>query len=234
MPSCVRSAPERHWLCLGWRLERLMQQIAVILRLDSLEVIRRNLVDHCPHRCPAGAMLDSGNDRAGIEHAIEAGDSPRCATAARRRAPKAVSTASAMPRWSNPRSPTWAITTVLTAAERRAAGRKGWRFGGRHRVARPARQRLVRHRFTAAGTGAPHGYCASCERCFRPEPGFDPGRHGARYRQRRVIDRRQQLFEPLRRGGRRRCAPRGAAPGRQTCRYCRGATEPAARRSAVW
>ena len=54
-------------------LERLMQRIAVKLGLDPLEVIRRNLVDRFPYRCPAGAVLDSGDYRAGVDHAIEAG-----------------------------------------------------------------------------------------------------------------------------------------------------------------
>ncbi len=44
-------------------LERLMQRIAVTLDLDPLEVIRRNLVPAgaFPYRCPAGALLDSGD-----------------------------------------------------------------------------------------------------------------------------------------------------------------------------
>jgi 2-furoyl-CoA dehydrogenase large subunit len=54
-------------------LERLMQRIAVRLGLDPLEVIRRNLVDRFPYRCPAGGVLDSGNYRGGVDHVIEAG-----------------------------------------------------------------------------------------------------------------------------------------------------------------
>jgi 2-furoyl-CoA dehydrogenase large subunit len=42
-------------------LERLMQRIAGTLGLDLFEVIRRNLVDTFPYRCPAGAALDSGD-----------------------------------------------------------------------------------------------------------------------------------------------------------------------------
>ena len=41
-------------------LERLMQRIGATLGLDPLEVIRRNLVETFPYRCPAGAVLDSG------------------------------------------------------------------------------------------------------------------------------------------------------------------------------
>jgi 2-furoyl-CoA dehydrogenase large subunit len=54
-------------------LERLMQRIAVMLHLDPLDVIRRNLVSQFPYRCPAGAVLDSGDYRAAIDRAVERG-----------------------------------------------------------------------------------------------------------------------------------------------------------------
>jgi 2-furoyl-CoA dehydrogenase large subunit len=54
-------------------LERLTQRIAVTLGLDPLEVIRRNLVDRFPYRCPAGAVLDSGDYRAAVEAAVSEG-----------------------------------------------------------------------------------------------------------------------------------------------------------------
>src|SRR6516225_7580226 len=54
-------------------LERLMQRIAATLGLDPLEVIRRNLVEAFPHRCPAGAILDSGDHRAAVDAATERG-----------------------------------------------------------------------------------------------------------------------------------------------------------------
>lgn len=46
-----------------YALERLMQRIAVELRLDPLDVIRRNFVPTgaFPYRAPAGALLDSGD-----------------------------------------------------------------------------------------------------------------------------------------------------------------------------
>jgi len=56
-----------------YALERLMQRIAGALGLDPLEVIRRNLVEAFPHRCPAGAVLDSGDYRAAIDVATERG-----------------------------------------------------------------------------------------------------------------------------------------------------------------
>jgi 2-furoyl-CoA dehydrogenase large subunit len=54
-------------------LERLMQRIAAALGLDPLEVIRRNLVEAFPYRCPAGAILDSGDHRAAVDAATERG-----------------------------------------------------------------------------------------------------------------------------------------------------------------
>ncbi|MBV8120848.1 MAG: molybdopterin-dependent oxidoreductase, partial [Alphaproteobacteria bacterium] len=54
-------------------LERLMHRIAVTLGLDPLEVIRRNLLPSVafPYRCPAGAILDSGDFAAAIDAAVE-------------------------------------------------------------------------------------------------------------------------------------------------------------------
>jgi 2-furoyl-CoA dehydrogenase large subunit len=54
-------------------LERLMQRIAAALGLDSLEVIRRNLVETFPYRCPAGAVLDSGDYCAAVDLACSRG-----------------------------------------------------------------------------------------------------------------------------------------------------------------
>ena len=56
-------------------LERLMQRIAVELGLDSLAVIRKNLLPGgvFPYRCPAGALLDSGDYPAAVERAVAEG-----------------------------------------------------------------------------------------------------------------------------------------------------------------
>ncbi|HEV2303695.1 MAG TPA: xanthine dehydrogenase family protein molybdopterin-binding subunit [Stellaceae bacterium] len=56
-------------------LERLMQRIAVELHLDPLAVIKKNLVPSgvFPYRCPAGALLDSGDYPAAVERAAAAG-----------------------------------------------------------------------------------------------------------------------------------------------------------------
>jgi 2-furoyl-CoA dehydrogenase large subunit len=54
-------------------LERLMQRIGTTLDLDPLEVIRRNLVETFPYRCPAGAVLDSGDYCAAVDIAAARG-----------------------------------------------------------------------------------------------------------------------------------------------------------------
>ncbi len=107
-------------------LERLMQRIAVRTGLDPLEVIRRNLVDRFPYRCPAGAMLDSGDYRAALSRAVAAGGLPQL----RRRREQARAggrlygigfAAVVEPSISN----MGYITTVLSPEERERAGPKG-------------------------------------------------------------------------------------------------------------
>ena len=53
-------------------LERLVQRIAVELKLDPLDVIKRNLVpaDAFPYRTAAGALLDSGDYQKAIEKSV--------------------------------------------------------------------------------------------------------------------------------------------------------------------
>src|SRR5437764_14158278 len=107
-------------------LERLMQRIAATLGLDPLEVIRRNLVKHFPYRCPAGAMLDSGDYRAAVEQA--AGEGGFDALCRRRNKARTAGrlygigfAAIIEPSISN----MGYITTVLTPKERARAGPKG-------------------------------------------------------------------------------------------------------------
>src|SRR6202034_3016399 len=56
-------------------LERLMQRIAVELKLDPLDVIRRNLIaaEKFPYRAAAGALYDSGDYPRAVEIAIGQG-----------------------------------------------------------------------------------------------------------------------------------------------------------------
>jgi 2-furoyl-CoA dehydrogenase large subunit len=56
-------------------LERLMQRIAIELKLDPIEVYRRNFVPATafPYRAAAGALLDSGDYTAALEHSLVEG-----------------------------------------------------------------------------------------------------------------------------------------------------------------
>jgi 2-furoyl-CoA dehydrogenase large subunit len=58
-----------------YALERLMQRIAVELRLDPLDVIRRNLVraDAFPYRTATGGLLDSGDYGRAVDTAVADG-----------------------------------------------------------------------------------------------------------------------------------------------------------------
>jgi 2-furoyl-CoA dehydrogenase large subunit len=108
-------------------LERLMQRVAVELGLDPLDVIRRNLVSEgaFPYRCPAGALLDSGDYAGALEAAVEEGG--LAALYRRRDEARAAGrlygigfAAVVEPSISN----MGYITTVLTPEERRRAGPK--------------------------------------------------------------------------------------------------------------
>lgn len=60
---------------LYFAVERMMNEIARILSLDPLEVIKRNLIpaEAFPYRAPAGALIDSGNYQKTIEETVEQG-----------------------------------------------------------------------------------------------------------------------------------------------------------------
>jgi 2-furoyl-CoA dehydrogenase large subunit len=110
-----------------YALERLMQRIAVELRLDPLDVIRRNLVraDAFPYRTATGGLLDSGDYARAVDTAVA--DGGLAALYAKRDAARAHGriygvgfTAAVEPSVSN----MGYITTVLSPEERRRAGPK--------------------------------------------------------------------------------------------------------------
>ncbi|WP_182422256.1 molybdopterin cofactor-binding domain-containing protein [Aureimonas sp. ME7] len=108
-------------------LERLMQRIAVELRLDPLDVIERNLVPagSFPYRTATGALLDSGDYQAAMARAIDEGglaDLLETRRAAREegRLYGIGYTAAVEPSVSN----MGYITAVLSPAARRKAGPK--------------------------------------------------------------------------------------------------------------
>jgi 2-furoyl-CoA dehydrogenase large subunit len=110
-----------------YALERLMQRIAIELRLDPLDVIRRNLVpaDAFPYRTATGGLLDSGDYRRAIEKAVDEGGLAKLlawrATARSHGRICGVGLAAVVePSVSN----MGYITTVLTPEERRRAGPK--------------------------------------------------------------------------------------------------------------
>jgi 2-furoyl-CoA dehydrogenase large subunit len=108
-------------------LERLMQRIAVELKLDPLDVIRRNLVpaSAMPYRTATGALLDSGDFATTLEGAVHDGrlaDLLACRDAARSEGRHyGVGFAAVVePSVSN----MGYITAALTPEERRRAGPK--------------------------------------------------------------------------------------------------------------
>ena len=108
-------------------LERLVHRIAILLGLDPLDVIRRNLVPAgaFPYRTASGALLDSGDYQEAIRRGVDEGalaelKSRRDAARAQGRLYGIGYTAVVEPSVSN----MGYITTVLTPAERRKAGPK--------------------------------------------------------------------------------------------------------------
>ena len=108
-------------------LERLMQRIAIELKLDPLDVIRRNLVpaSAMPYRTASGATLDSGDFPASLAAAVDTGKLSELI--ARRDAARAAGklygigfAAVVEPSVSN----MGYITAALTPDERRRAGPK--------------------------------------------------------------------------------------------------------------
>jgi 2-furoyl-CoA dehydrogenase large subunit len=110
-----------------YALERLVQRIAAELRLDPLDVIRRNLVraDAFPYRTATGGLLDSGDYARAIDTAVADGGLAKLlawrATARAHGRIYGVGFAAVVePSVSN----MGYITTVLSAEERRRAGPK--------------------------------------------------------------------------------------------------------------
>jgi 2-furoyl-CoA dehydrogenase large subunit len=110
-----------------YALERLMQRVAAELKLDPLDVIRRNLVPRgaFPFRTATGGLLDSGDYQGCIAQAVEEGGlaelrARRTAARAQGRLYGIGMTAVVEPSVSN----MGYITTVLTPDERRKAGPK--------------------------------------------------------------------------------------------------------------
>ena len=210
-------------------LERLMQRIAATLGLDPLEVIRRNLVETFPYRCPAGAVLNSGDYRSAVDVAAARGGLAEL----RRRRDLARAegrlygigfAAVVEPSISN----MGYITTVMSSQDRQKAGPKGGAQTAATVALDPLGSVSVAIELGASGARPSHRDGADRCGCLRPRPRRDPGRCGTRYWQGCLVDRRRQLFEPLRRRDSRSRTSRGDPAQRAARPCCRGRAEPTA------
>ena len=111
-----------------YALERLIEKIALTLKLDPLDVRRRNFIapDQFPFRTASGGLYDSGNYGAALQRLEDAGhlDDLRARAEQAKREGRLYGIGFAAivePSISN----MGYITTVLTAAEREKAGPKG-------------------------------------------------------------------------------------------------------------
>ncbi len=205
-----------------YALERLMQRIAVELKLDPLDVIRRNLVPTgaFPYRTATGGLLDSGDYPACVAQAVEEGGLAELR--ARQKAARAEGklygigmTAVVEPSVSN----MGYITTVLTPEERRKAGPKNGAQATATISLDPGGAVSVHVSSVPQG----QGHRTVVSQVVADALGLKPAdirvkhRHG--HRARRVVDRVGQLREPLRAGGvRRRAACRRADQGEARAR----------------
>ena len=220
-----------------YALERLMQRVAVELKLDPLDVIRRNLVPSgvFPFRTATGGLLDSGDYPACVAQAVEEGGLAELRArqkAARARGP-------ALRHRPHRRGRAERLEHGLHhhradargAAQGRAEER---RAGDRHDCARSGRRGVGACRVGAAGPGPSHRGGADRRRRARAEAVRHPRRHRHGHGARRLVDRVGQLCQPLRARGRRRGAARGRAdrsrssraprPASSTCRRTRSSS----------
>ena len=215
-----------------YALERLMQRIAVELKLDPVEVIRRNLVpaDAFPYRTATGGRLDSGDYAHAVDVALaDGGFAELCARRDRARAEGRIygigCTAVVEPSVSN----MGYITTVLTPEERRRAGPKN----GAHATATVALDPLgsvsVHVASVPQGQGHRTVLAQIVAASLRAQAARHSRRHRDRHRARCLVDRVGQLFEPLCRRGRRRDASRRDQVEGQARAHCRGAAQCRAR-----
>ncbi len=230
-----------------YALERLMQRIAVELKIDPVEIIRRNLVpsDAFPYRTATGGLLDSGDYLTALETALADGGFAELRERQRQGARRGAHLRHRLRRRRRAERFQYGLhhhgADAAGAAESRSEER---RAGDGDGGARPARRGVGPRRLGAAGPGPPHRRCADRGRRARLEARRH-SRHGrARHRARCLVDRLRQLFQPVRGGDRRRGAPcraqgqgqarqarGGAAQCRRRCRRIRQRPYPGPRQS---
>ena len=95
-----------------YALERLMQRVAIELKLDPIEVIRRNLVQtHTfPYRTASGALLDSGDYSHALDVALADGGFAELKTRRDSARAQGAFTGSAARPWSSRASRIWATS----------------------------------------------------------------------------------------------------------------------------
>ncbi|WP_345817208.1 molybdopterin cofactor-binding domain-containing protein (plasmid) [Paraburkholderia sp. PREW-6R] len=154
-------------------LERLIQRIAIELKLDVLDVYRRNFVpaDAFPYRAAAGALLDSGNYQEALRRSLDDGGYRELA--ARRDAARKEGrlygigfAAIVEPSISN----MGYITTVMPAEARRKAGPKS----GAIASATVSVDLLGGVVVTIASTPAGQGHMTVCAQVVADVLGLDP------------------------------------------------------------
>jgi 2-furoyl-CoA dehydrogenase large subunit len=154
-------------------LERLMQRIALELKLDVLDVYRRNFVpaDAFPYRAAAGALLDSGNYQDALRRSLAEGgydELVACRAAARRngRLYGIGFAAIVEPSVSN----MGYITTVMPAQARKKAGPKS----GAIASATVSVDLLGGVVVTVASTPAGQGHMTVCAQVVADVLGLEP------------------------------------------------------------
>ena len=211
-----------------YALERLMQRIAVELKLDPLDVIRRNLVPSgaFPFRTATGGLLDSGDYPACVAQAVEEGGLAELRE--RQKAARARRPALRHRHDGGGRAERLQHGLHHDGADARGApqGRpEERRAGDRHDFARSRRRGVGACLVRPAGAGASHGGVAGRGRRAWPEACRHSREHRHGHGARRLVDRVGQLREPLRAGGvRRRAACGGADQGKARARR-RGAAQ---------
>ena len=201
-------------------LERLMQRIAIELKLDPLEVIRRNLVpaSAMPYRTATGALLDSGDFAATLAAAVRDGRLDELMRAPRRGARRGRSLRHRLCRRRRAERFQYGLhhggADAGRAPPRRTEER---RPGDRNHQPRSARRRVGAGGLDAARPGPSHGAGAGSRRRARTKAAGHPRDRRRRYRQGRLVDRLGQLFQPVCAGRRRRRADGGVEFARPAC-----------------
>ena len=214
-------------------IERLMQRIAVELKLDPLDVIRRNLIPAAkfPYRTAAGALYDSGDYARAVEIAV--GDGRLDDLKRRRDAARAAGrqygigfAAVVEPAMSN----MGYLSTLLTPQVREKAGPKNGAVSMATVNIDPLGAVTRHRRRHGAGPEPRDGAGADRRRGARAVHRRCRSGAGTGHRQGPMVDRGRHLFQPLRRRHRGRRAHGGRPDAGQDQGHRRQAAQCAARR----